>query len=105
MKKFITCLAIFVVASCSTQHVQNTVSSGRDGSSFEKAVIIQAKSDLEGTSAEYVWLKEHYPNYTMEKQELVQHNNKPYDVLYFKTQDGQAKTVYFDISNSFGKGF
>ena len=79
-----------------------------DGSSFEKAIVIQAKSETEGVGAEYAWLKDHHPGYTRKEQALSFDKGKSYDVLTIKTTDGGEKVVYFDISgfleNSKGRG-
>lgn len=75
---------------------------GGDGSSFEKAVVIKGATEATGVKAEYAYLREHFPGYTMGKQALVNHEKRVYDVLDFTTKDG-AKTVYFDITGFFGK--
>jgi hypothetical protein len=80
-----------------------TGNAGGDGSSFEKAIVIQEKSEFKGIDAEYAWLKNNYPGYKMIKQSLVNHNKKPYDILTIKTADGETKEIYFDISNFYGK--
>lgn len=74
----------------------------RDGSSYEKAIIITDTTETAGIKAEYKWLAQHYPGYKMKKQALSYHNGKPYDILYIKHK-GKKKKVYFDISNFFGK--
>lgn len=74
----------------------------RDGSSFEKAIIIEETNSRDGIRAEYRWLQEHYPGYKMKQQALMMHEGKPYDLLTFK-QKGKTSKIYFDISNFFGK--
>jgi len=74
-----------------------------DGSSFEKAIVINKSSESEGISAEYDWLKKNYPNYQNLGQSLMYHDKKPYDVLKIKTEKGETKDIYFDISKFFGK--
>ena len=56
----------------------------RDGSSYEKAIIIKDTTESKGIKAEYAWLSEHYPGYKMKKQALSYNNGKPYDILYIK---------------------
>jgi hypothetical protein len=75
----------------------------RDGSSFEKAIIITETNEEAGDAAEYKWLSEHYPGYLMGSQTLAEHEKRPYDILSFKTAAGVSKEIYFDISNFFGK--
>lgn len=74
-----------------------------DGSSFEKAIVIDKKKEVEGVAAEYAWLKQNYPGYSMVKQSLSNKGKKQYDVLVIKTKEGEEKTIYFDITNFFGK--
>jgi len=77
--------------------------SANDGSSYEKAIVIEETSETKGVSAEYAWLKKNYPGYKVISQSLSQKDNKPYDILRIQTADGTKKEVYFDISNFFGK--
>ena len=95
------------VSSCSqktTSGATSTVQSGeRDGSSYEKAIIINEKSEGKGVSAEYAWLKENYPGYKSMGQSLSNHNGKSYDIIRIKTSGGSEKSIYFDISSFFGK--
>src|SRR5208337_1273456 len=41
--------------------VAKSVSKGADGTSFEKAVVIQAKTEGAGENEEYSWIAQHYP--------------------------------------------
>lgn len=72
---------------------------GTSGTSFEDAIIVNSVPE------EYQWLREHYPGYKLIQQSLVFDEEKPYDILEFKTADGRKKEIYFDISGFFGKGF
>jgi len=69
----------------------------RDGSSYNNAIIINAKGESEGVNKEYEWLKKNYPGYKMEMQSLNIYKDKPYDILSIKTADGAEKKIYFDI--------
>ena len=75
----------------------------RDGSSFDKAIIIQEKTEGVGTRAEYTWIRAKYPGAKVSSQELSYKNGKPFDILNIVTDDGTKLAVYFDISNFFGK--
>ena len=97
-------LVVLLMGSCHTsKNISGNNTADRDGSSFEKAVIIQEKSEMTGVSAEYSWLSVHYPGYQTEMQSLMIDKKMPYDVLKIKTTDGVEKKVYFDIHNYFGK--
>lgn len=106
MKKLLSLALVFVLflASCaSTGKTKQDSTTNRDGSSFEKAIIITEKTESTGVTAEYKWLSNHYPGYTSGGQSLVYHDKKPYDILNIKTSTGTPIKVYFDISNYFGK--
>jgi hypothetical protein len=77
--------------------------SGGDGSSFEKAVIIHGATEQTGVDAEYNYLAKHFPGYHPGKQLLTSHGKRRYDVLQFTTDAGAKMTIYFDITEFFGK--
>jgi ABC-type phosphate transport system substrate-binding protein len=72
---------------------------GRDGSSFDLAIIVNSISE------EYAWIRKTYPGSQVNAQALVRHDGKHFDVLTFTTSDGETRKAYFDISRFFGKGF
>ncbi|MFD2147517.1 adenosylhomocysteinase [Mucilaginibacter antarcticus] len=80
-----------------------TVVAQADGSSYEKAIVINASGEMQGIKAEYDWLKQNYPGYTRKGQSSGSYNKRQYDMLQFTTADGNAKTIYFDITSFFGK--
>lgn len=79
-----------------TQKIDNT---GRDGSSFKKAIIVKSINE------EYAYVKKDCINCTMLGQALVYNEKKPFDILRLKNADGKEVAYYFDISLFFGKGF
>lgn len=81
------------------------VNSDADGSSMENAIIIDAPSETEGIHKEYEWLKEKYPDHSLIQQSLLHERKKSYDAMKIKTKQGDVKTIYFDITKFFGKGF
>jgi hypothetical protein len=114
MKKILIVLFVaMLAASCNTsKKASNSSTSGnsiavneadRDGSSYEKAIVIQEKTESTGVDAEYAWLKKHYPGYKMKQQSLTNKNGKAYDLIEIVTAQGKTMTIYFDISNFFGK--
>jgi hypothetical protein len=76
---------------------------GGDGSSIEKAVIIKAPSEFVGVRAEYNWIRNNHPDWKLEKQSALNSGGKVYDKMDFRTPDGQHMTLYFDITDFFGK--
>lgn len=100
-----------VLYSCSPSTQSGTSSSAsvlfdstHDGSSYEKAIIIKAKSEQKGVAAEYEWLRNNYPGYKKITQSLKSNGNKHYDAIFIETKQEEEKTIYFDITKFFGKG-
>jgi hypothetical protein len=77
--------------------------SGGDGSSLNAAVIVHAADESAGLLAEHAWIREHWPNSKLGRQELLTKNNRPYDALTITDSSGKEHTLYFDISEYFGK--
>lgn len=105
---FIICSLII---SCSTTKrlsnktavQENTTNLSRnDGSSYEKAIVINEKNESMGVSAEYAWLRQNYPGYSSKGQVLNFHEKRPYDIITILTADGVEKMIYFDISKFYG---
>jgi hypothetical protein len=81
----------------------DAVFSGGDGSSLKQAVIVGAAGEKQGIRAEYIWLHGHYPHYTLKLQSLRGADGHAYDKMDIVTADGQALSVFFDITPFFGK--
>ena len=102
---------ILILYSCtSSKKATSTQSSAiksessiRNGTSYEKAIIILEKTEGVGVDAEYKWLKSHYPGYKTIKQVLNYYKKKPYDIISITTIEGKDIDVYFDISKFYGK--
>jgi hypothetical protein len=106
MKKILSVAIVFLLlfSSCaSTNKTKQVDLASRDGSSFEKAIVITEKTESTGVDAEYKWLAVHYPGYSSTGQSLNMNDKRPYDIIYITTKEGDKKQVYFDISNYFGK--
>ena len=73
---------------------------GGDGTTCERAVVIKgADNEFDGVASEYRWLSEHHPGWDLIEQSLVQSATRSYDVLDFRTADGQTRRACFDISD------
>ncbi len=81
----------------------NTPAGSGEGSSFERAVVIQATNEGDGVKAEYTWIRANISGGRPAGQSLQPHGNKVYDVVRVQLPDGSTRTVYFDITNFFGK--
>jgi hypothetical protein len=75
----------------------------QDGSSMANAIPIKAPNEKAGVTAEYHWIAEHFPGYKRGKQALLNGNGRMYDAIDITTTSGERRTVYFDITDYFGK--
>jgi hypothetical protein len=113
MKKISLLLALnCLLISCSTEkkasennanQYNSSIITENDGSSFEKAIVIKEKTEMAGVDAEYAWIRQNYPGSRLKEQYLINKKNKSYDVIEIITSDDTEKSIYFDISNFFGK--
>jgi hypothetical protein len=77
---------------------------GGDGSSFENAVVILGVStESAGVSAEHTYLSLHFPGSAVVRQALLQRDGKAYDRFEIRTSAKTSATIYFDITDFFGK--
>lgn len=90
------------VVSVQKQNHEAALENLQDGSSIEKAVVIQEKTESEGIPAESAWLSNQYPGYKITSQTMIHKNEKSYDILHIRTKEGKEKDIYFDISSFFG---
>jgi hypothetical protein len=83
------------------------VASGRDGSSAEKAVVVNATSERIGIPAEYAYLErvcgKRDVDYTLNRQTLIHKNGREYDVLEIQLKNGSVRSFWFDITSFYGR--
>ena len=90
-------ICLLIITSCSsTKNIDTTI---RDGSSFEKAIVVKSIAE------EYEYVKKVCINCQFLSQSLTFDKKKPYDILELKKSNGENVSYYFDISSFFGKGF
>ena len=82
--------------------------SKNSGESIEDAIkILNASNESEGVTAEYQYLSERYgergTDWKLERQSLLSEKGRSYDKMEIALSDGTKKTIYFDISDFFGK--
>jgi len=87
---------VLVFISCGTTQ-KSLVKVQRDGSSFEKAIVVN------NIHQEYEYVKKVCNNCQILRQRLLHHKKKYYDVLEVKKPDGSKQEYYFDISKFYGK--
>lgn len=102
MTKRLALLALLATFILTSPLFAEVTLAGGDGSSFEKAILVQGATEATGVPAEYAYLRKHYPGYAVTKQSLLNHKDRMYDALDF-TWEGKAYRVYFDITEFFGK--
>ena len=77
------------------------------GETIEESIIILAKDEHEGVSAEYEYLEKKYgkqpDNWNRGFQRLIDKDNKAYDVIEIIFPDGSKKEVFFNITDFYGK--
>ena len=78
-------------------HSRNTEPGDGGGSSAAQAVIVDS------VAAEYAWMRRHCPGFRLQQQVLQRINGKPHDVHILRNDDGEERTIYFDISEFYGK--
>ena len=96
------CLALLavIIVGCRTAPLSY---SGGDGTSLEHAIVIKgAKNEEAGVAAERAWMEQRYPEFLKGQQALLSSGGKHYDEIKITTREGH-KTVYFDITDFFGK--
>ena len=73
------------------------------GLSCNSAIVINATNEHDGIAQEKAWMNENYPGSHEVQQSLTKCNDKAADQVVLETANGRKVTVYFDISNFFGK--
>ncbi len=77
------------------------------GDSIDHAIVILEASHQEGVDAEYMVLAQKFgPENVAWKfitQELLNNDNKFFDKLVIKLNDGSEKAVFFDITDFYDK--
>jgi maltose-binding protein MalE len=90
-----TAVLAVMLAGCAATSIDT--SGGRDGSSFDKAVIVGS------VRAEYLHIDRTWKDANIGSQVVTEHNGKTYDVVSITTKEGAARDVYFDISSFYRK--
>ncbi len=69
----------------------------RDGSSPQTAIRVDS------VAAEYDWLRKHLPDYHTAVQALGEFEGRPLDIHMLRTEAGDERQVFFDISSFFAR--
>jgi|SRR3954464_427663 len=73
------------------------------GLSCNSAIVINATTEQTGIAEENAWISENYPGARKVGQSLLTCNGKTADQVDVETANGRKVSIYFDISNFFGK--
>lgn len=81
---------------------------GGDGSNIQQAIVIRgAKGEGDGVAAEYKYLEMLYgpkgQGHNVRGQALLENGARSFDKLDVDLKDGRSISVYFDITDYFGK--
>ncbi len=99
MKKSLTVVMMVMLAvmmtGCAASYIDS--SQGRDGSTFQQAVIVGS------VRAEYLYIDRTYPDANILSQMVTENSGNPYDVVTITTKEGTQKDVIFDISKFYRK--
>jgi hypothetical protein len=90
-----TAVLAVMMAGCAASYIDS--SQGRDGSSFEKAVIVGS------VRAEYLYIDRNYPGSEILSQMIVDNNGNPYDVVTIIPKGETKKDIIFDVSRFYRK--
>jgi hypothetical protein len=77
--------------------------SGGNGSSKKDAIIISDCTNQEGVNQEYLEVRKRFKDYKMGQQSLLMDKGKVYDKLELTVENGKHVSVFFDITDFFGK--
>jgi hypothetical protein len=81
---------------------------GGDGSSWDQAVVVRgAVWEMEGIAATFDWMEWHL-GHKDQDWTLVTHSSggdgrRKIDTFHVRLTDGSRRTVFFDVTESFGK--
>jgi len=74
-----------------------------NGSCYAKAIVIKSRHQADGLAAVYTWVSNVFPGNEIVRQSVVENNQRPYNILSIRTEYGDSRDVYFDISDFYGK--
>jgi hypothetical protein len=70
-----------------------------DGQTMSTAVEIRTRSETDGGIMIRNWIKQRYPGYTIQQQELIEQRDKAYNMITIIGPSNTPQNVFFDISS------
>jgi hypothetical protein len=74
-----------------------------EGESLEAAVVVTANNEEDGIAYENDWIYRHYGRFRRRSGGLASLADRRYDVINVELSDHTEKTLYFDITDFFGR--
>jgi hypothetical protein len=74
-----------------------------EGESLEAAVIVTANNEEDGIACENEWIYQHYGRFRRRSGGLASLAGRRYDVIKVELSDHTERTLYFDITDFFGR--
>jgi hypothetical protein len=69
-----------------------------DGQTMSTAVEIRTRSENDGGVMIRNWIKQRYPGYTIQNQELIEQRDKAYNMITIIGPSNTPQNIFFDIS-------
>jgi hypothetical protein len=102
--KALSLLSFFLIMNGSPLCAGPVEFAGGDGGSIESAVVIRgAKHESDGIAAEHRYLSAHFGSWFLKRQALLNQKGRTYDQMEITDQNGNQRSVYFDITDFFAK--
>jgi hypothetical protein len=73
-----------------------------DGSSFDRAIVLDGAILGLGAIVIHEYLKEQYPGYQLQRQAIREHAGRTFDVIEIITADGSSKILHFALNSKSG---
>ena len=100
-----SCLSALFIALCAPVPASAEPSGfgSGDGSSMDRAVVIDATNETEGVRAEHVWQAHVHPRWRWSgEQATFRRDGRLFDMIRLRGPDGPHE-LWFDITSFFGK--
>ena len=99
----IGCLAVTVL-ELGTAQAQPVAPQPAAGTTIETAIVLPGIADeFHGVVAEHTYIADHFPTWHIEYQAHLAQSGHDYDVIGMVKPDRTKVTVFFDITDWFGK--
>lgn len=78
---------------------KTTPAAGKQGLTPETAIpLVGYETTMAGIDAEYAYLDQTYPGWSLMQQMTLEQGDRVYDVMNIKLPGGEEREIYFDIT-------